>query len=42
MSFLCPLHRLIGMFQGLLRMLVSRLVIFFPMVGSGSAVRVRR
>src|SRR5579859_7581325 len=42
MSFLRPLAGLIGIFHGLLRVLVSRQVIFFPVVGCGCAVRVRR
>jgi hypothetical protein len=40
MSFLRPLESFIGMFQGLLGMLVSSLVIFFPVVCGGNAVRV--
>ena len=42
MSFLCPLHRLIRVLHGLLRMLVPCLVVFFPVVGSGRPVCVRR
>ena len=41
MSFLGPLESFIGMFQGLLGMLVPGLVIFFPVVCGGGAVRVR-
>lgn len=42
MSFLCPLHCLLCIFHGLFRVLVPRLVIFFPVVHSGCPVRVRR
>ena len=41
MSFLRPLESFIGMFQCLLGVFVSCLVIFFPVVRSGSTVRVR-
>jgi len=41
MSFLRPLPSFIGMFQSLFGMLVSGLVIFFPVVGGGGTVRVR-
>lgn len=41
MSFLRPLQSFVGMFQGLLGMLVSGLMIFFPVVYRGSSVRVR-
>ena len=41
MSFLGPLESFIGMFQGLLGMLVPGLVIFFPVVCGGCTVRVR-
>jgi len=41
MSFLGPLESFIGMFQGLLGMLVPGLVIFFPVVCGGGTVRVR-
>jgi len=40
MRFLRPLECLIGIFHGLLGMLVPSLVIFFPMVRGGSTVRV--
>jgi hypothetical protein len=40
MGFLRPLKGFIGMFQRLLGMLVSGLVIFFTVVCSGSTVRV--
>jgi len=40
MSFLRPLESFIGMFQRLLGMLVSGLVIFFAVVRGGSTVRV--
>lgn len=40
MSFLRPLEGLVGMLHGLLGMLVSGLVIFFPVVHGGSTVRV--
>lgn len=40
MSFLRALPSFIGMFQGLFGMLVSRLVIFFPMVRGSYTVRV--
>jgi hypothetical protein len=40
MSFLRALESVIGMFQSLPGMLVSSLVIFFPVVCGGSAVRV--
>jgi hypothetical protein len=40
-GFLGPLESFIGMFQGLLGMLVPGLVIFFPMVRGGGTVRVR-
>jgi len=40
MSLLRPLESFIGMFQGLLGMLVSGLVIFFTVVCGGSTVRV--
>ncbi len=39
MRFLRPLHCLIGIFHGLPRMLVSRLMIFFLMVRRGYAMR---
>src|SRR5579859_945935 len=42
MSFLRPLAGLIGIFHVLLRVLVSRQVIFFPVMRCGCAVRVRR
>jgi hypothetical protein len=38
MSFLRPLESFIGMFQCLLGMLVSGLMIFFPMVRGGGTV----
>jgi hypothetical protein len=41
MSFLRPLESFIGMFHSLLGMLVSGLVIFFPVVRGGSMVGVR-
>ena len=41
MSFLGPLESFIGMFQGLLGMLMPGLVIFFPVVCGGGTVRVR-
>ena len=41
MSFLRTLESLVGMFQCLLGMLVSGLVVFFPVMRGGSAVRVR-
>jgi hypothetical protein len=41
MSFLGPLKSFIGMFQGLLGMLVPGLVIFFPVVCGRGTVRVR-
>jgi hypothetical protein len=40
MSFLRRLESFIGMFQSLLGMLVSGLVILFPVVRGGSTVRV--
>jgi hypothetical protein len=40
MSLLRPLESFVGMFQRLLGMLVSGLVIFFPVVHGGSTVRV--
>jgi hypothetical protein len=40
-GFLRPLESLIGVFQGLVGILVSGLVIFFPMVRGGGTVRVR-
>ena len=40
MRFLRPLECFIGIFHGLLGMLVPGLVIFFPMVRGGSTVRV--
>ena len=40
MGFLRPLKGFIGMFQGLLGMLVSGLVILFTVVCGGSTVRV--
>jgi hypothetical protein len=40
MSFLRPLESFLGMFHCLLGMLVSGLVIFFPVVSGGSTVRV--
>jgi hypothetical protein len=40
MSFLRPLRSFIRIFQRLFGMLVSGLVIFFPMVRGGSTVRV--
>jgi hypothetical protein len=40
MSFLRPLESFIGMFQCLFGMFVSGLVIFLPVVRSGSTVRV--
>jgi hypothetical protein len=40
MSILRPLEGFIGMFQRLLGVLVSGLVIFFPVVRGGSTVRV--
>lgn len=40
MSFSRPLESLIGVFQRLFGMLVSGLVIFFPVVRGGSTVRV--
>jgi hypothetical protein len=40
MSFLGRLERFIGMFQRLPGMLVSGLVIFFPVMHGGSTVRV--
>lgn len=40
-SFLRPLQSLIGVFQGVFRMLVSGLVIFFPMVRGGGTMPVR-
>jgi len=42
MRFLSPLHRLICIFHRLLRMLMPCLVVFFPVVGSGRPVCVRR
>jgi len=39
MSFLRPLQSLIGMFQSLSGMLVSRLVVFFPVLCCGGTVR---
>ena len=39
MSFLRPLEGFIGMFHGLLGMLVPSLVIFFSVVCGGSTVR---
>jgi len=39
MRFLRPMVGLIGMFQRLFRMLVSGLVVFFPMVRCRSTVR---
>jgi hypothetical protein len=41
MSFLGRLERFIGMFKCLFGMLVSGLVIFFPVMHGGSSVRVR-
>jgi hypothetical protein len=41
MSFLRPLERLRGVFQGLPGMLMSGLVVFFSVMNGGSAVRVR-
>jgi hypothetical protein len=41
MRFLCPLESLIGMFQRLFGILVSSLVIFFPVVRGGSTVCAR-
>ena len=41
MRFLRPLECLIGIFHGLLGMLVSGLMVFLPMVRGGGAVRVR-
>ena len=41
MRFLRPLHCFIGMFHGLLGMLVPGQVIFFPVMRGGGAVRVR-
>ena len=40
MSFLRPLESFIGMFQGLSRMLLSGLVVFFPVVCGSGTVRV--
>ncbi len=40
MRFLRPLESFIGMFHRLLGMFVPRLMIFFPVVRGGSAVRV--
>jgi hypothetical protein len=40
MSIFRPLHSFTCMFQGLFGMLVSGLVIFFPMVRGSSSVRV--
>jgi hypothetical protein len=40
MSLLRRLESSIGVFKGLLRMLVSCLMIFFPVVHGGGAVRV--
>jgi hypothetical protein len=40
MCFLRPLESLIGMFHCLLGMLVSGLVIFFPVMHGGGTVRV--
>ncbi|GAC1616111.1 MAG: hypothetical protein PVS2B2_13430 [Candidatus Acidiferrum sp.] len=41
MSFLGPLEGFIGMFQGLLGMLVSGLMIFFSVVHGSGTMRVR-
>lgn len=41
MRFLRPLERLLGMFHGLPGLFVPRLVIFFPVMHGGGAVRVR-
>jgi len=40
MRFLRPLESFIGMFHCLLGVFVSALVIFFPVVGGGSTMRV--
>jgi hypothetical protein len=41
MRFLRPLERLLGMFHGLPGVFVPGLVIFFPVMHRGGAVRVR-
>ena len=41
MRFLRPLKRLLGMFHGLPGVFVPSLVIFFPVMHGGGAVRVR-
>jgi hypothetical protein len=41
MRFLRPLERLLGMFHGLPGVFVPGLVIFFPVMRGGGAVRVR-